>query len=178
MNIEDLVTQYTKLAIENQGCSDEELLSGLCSLGLPADQALEAVRFIPIAFARHFLDGMGITFSERYWVFSPAGKEVSSGSLTSNPIFHMASELAPKLLTKPAIEQIVFRSAEANSVNQALNSGSKSQNLQLAPVVLFTGTPTAMGLELAQSKISSFLRNELAKEPIVQAKKSWWRIWQ
>ena len=63
-------------------------------------------------------------------------------------------------------------SAHFNAVNDALNAGSKPENLSLAPPAVFLEDPTPEGIEKATAEISR--RLSASRKP---ARKPWWRFW-
>ena len=151
---------------------DEQLFASMIAHGCPESKALEAVRFVPVAFARQFLDGLGVSFSDQYWRFSPEGEVVEQGDLESSEIYRQAKQLAPSLMSKPVISHVVFRSAEAHSVNDALNRGSKPTDLVLAPISFFSGQPTEAGSIKATEAIKVYLKRQRE-----MPRKPWWKPW-
>lgn len=175
MNNQQIVIEYTRLASKTKGVSDDAIYQSLCDKGFSAEISIQAVQIIPVAFGRHLLDGMGITFSEKFWVVDRMGKILQSGSFSENPIFVAALSLAPGLLNAAVSEDVVWRSAEVNCVNTALNAGSDPKNLALAPVAIFRGEPGAIGLRHVQETMSAHIL-ELYKSKRPDSK-TWWRFW-
>jgi hypothetical protein len=144
---------------ELQAVVNEALAHPLEHLGATSAEAADAIQLIPIAFARHFMADMGITFSDRYWIFGVDGDLIKQGLLMSDPIYEAAVALAPKLLSKEVVEGVICRSAEFNVINESLNAGSRPEDLRLAPVARFRGNPTEAGIKLVQSKINAYLKS-------------------
>ncbi|BBA32060.1 hypothetical protein sS8_0091 [Methylocaldum marinum] len=167
------VELLTKICVETPGLSDEQLVQALVAHGCEPGLAVEAVRFVPVAFARQFLNGMGISFSDTYWKFSPDGTIQEQGSLSNHILYSMAYDLSPSLMSKPVISNVAFRSPEANAVNNALNGGSQPANLKLAPLAFFLGEPTESGYAKAQERIKAYL----SATPSASSTKPWWKIW-
>ena len=173
MEITSVISLYVRRAIEGGNVTDEQLVQSLVDQGCPESDAINASQFVPVAFGRQFLDGMGIFFPDRYWAFSPSGEVVEDRALSSNPWYTEAKRLAPSLLTRQAVQGIAFRSSEVNTVNKALHGGSDAKNLAFAPVAFFLGEPSQQGIETAQQHIKSFLQGLTPKK----APRPWWRFW-
>ncbi len=163
---------YTRLCVEAQGLGDDTIVPSMVQHGCLPELALEVARLVPVAFGRQFLSGMGISFSDAYWLFSDDGDVEERRTLSSNAVYMEAVNLAPSLMSKAVVSTIVFRSSEADAVNTALNNGSKPANLRLAPVAIFYGQPTDTGLQRAQEQITASLRDWPASE----GKKPWWKL--
>lgn len=175
MNPAQTVQLYVQSCVELEGKSDEVIVESMEKQGCPAKLAIEASRHAPIAFARQFLDGMGIMFSDEYLVLSARGEIEERGKLSSHPLYAEALRVAPAIMSKQLINTVVFRSSEANAVNNAMNAGSKPENLRLAPVLMFSGQPTEEGLREAQKLTTSFLQEKPASK--TAPAKPWWRLW-
>ncbi len=173
MNNSQLIKDYTEIAIAEEGLHDDFIANELRKRGYNGEHVAEAIQLIPIAFARQFLNGMGIDFSEQYWILSPNGSIEKQGLLTENSLYSEALKLAPGFMAKPVIECIVFRSSEAHAINGAMNNGSKAENLKLAPICLFNGKPTELGISKAESEIQNFLKASSSKKH----QKPWWKLW-
>ena len=169
------VQLYVQSCVELEGKPDEVIVEAMEQGGCPARLAIDATRYAPIAFARQFLDGMGIMFSDEYLVLSAKGEIEERGVLSSNPLYNEALRVAPAIMSKQLINTVVFRSSEANAVNNAMNAGSKPENLRLAPLLMFNGQPTEEGLHEAQQLTTSFLQTKPATKTVPA--KPWWRLW-
>ena len=175
MNPEQAVQLYVQSCVELEGKPDEVIVEAMERRGCPVVLAIDAARYAPIAFARQFLDGMGITFSDEYLVLSANGKIEERGALSSNHLYKEAFRVAPEIMSKQLIATVVFRSSEANAVNNAMNAGSKPENLRLAPVLMFSGQPTEEGIQQAQKLTTSFLQAKPSAK--TAPTKPWWRVW-
>src|SRR5512137_3000314 len=107
------------LLLKAPSSDDDLLFNQLVANGCDQQSARHAVQLIPIAFGRRFLSGMGITFSDLFWEFGPTGELENEQSLSRNPLFKAASDLAQTLWTKSAVQAIALRSAEVHAVNNA-----------------------------------------------------------
>lgn len=173
MNPTQVTHLYTQICVEAPGLSDDEVAQSMIAHGCPPNSAVDATRFLPLAFGRQFLNGLGISFAEKYWLFSSEGKIDEEGLLPEHSLFKTALELAPALMSKPVVSNIVVRSSEVNAVNNAMNNGSQPSNLRLAPVAFFNGEPSKEGFNKAQEHINAFLKQSQSAE----GKKPWWKVW-
>ncbi|MEC5387995.1 hypothetical protein VVD49_19845 [Uliginosibacterium sp. H3] len=173
MNSQQAVELFVRIAVEAPGLSDEQMFDSLVAHGCPEPLALQSIRFIPIAFARQFLHGMGVSFHDEYWYFAPDGSTKEQSALTSVPVFASAQELSRSPMSKEVVSHVVFRSSEAHAVNNALNAGSKPGDLKLAPVAIFVGQPTEAGAAKAQATIQGYL-----SKPKEDVKSPWWKLWK
>jgi len=144
--------------MSNPDASDADVADLLVRNGVPSGVATRAVAFLPLAFGRRLLRGL-ITIPDAFVV---DGREVP---LASEPLYAIAEALAEHA-GREHIERIGLRSGEFNAVNQALNAGSKPEDLVLgAPYLTFDGPVT--GGATAASVLSELLashRSTLACE--------------
>jgi len=125
----------------------------LLGAGLSKAQAIAAARFIPLAFGRELLKGMGVTLTD-YYVRSGAIDE--ERKLDAEPIFTAASYLA-SIIAKESPEifgAVAIQSSEVQAVNAALNAGSDAKDLIASPPVVVVD------------------KDEPAEEA-----KPWWKVW-
>ena len=133
------------------------LLLWLIRAGIPKADALEAMRFIPLAFARDVIKDMGMSLPDTYVRMTADGwtKEVP---LNDERMFRAASYMASiiaKEIGMDAFTNIVVLSAEMQAVNNALNAGSNPTDLVVGPPVV----PLQEG--------------ELLDQPT----RPWWKFW-
>ena len=94
--------------------------------------------FMPIAFARAQLVGMGVRCPPAYRR-PVAGGQLALRRFATQPVFTAATEFA----SGGGVDQVAFlavaaRSPEFKAVNEALHAGSRPENLQLAePIVMW-----------------------------------------
>lgn len=113
------------------------------------------------------LGGLGIVFSDEFFIFESDGALVERGTLSSNETFRQALSASK---SASSFEHIALRSAEVNAINNALNAGSDPSDLVTAPVMIFLDPPTEDGRE----KVQLFTKDCLgAPKP---QKKPWWKL--
>lgn len=121
--------------------SDWEVLGqALKNANIPHSLADKLLEFMPLAFGRVFLEGMNIQFETFYLRYDPATKREQRRKLNDEPVYTeshwAASEIVAANAAGEAFQAVVFRSSEVHAVNNALNGGSKPENLLMSPPVL------------------------------------------
>lgn len=142
----------------------------------------DALRFVPVAFGRVLLDGMGIQFSNQYYIFEADGSLTDSGVLTHQTIYNQAVNTALGSRNRHGFRALALHSAEVNAVNNALNAGSSPAGLRAGPVVSFVGEPTQEGMQrvqhyLSPSGPSAAEGKDASEEPSPESKSPWWKFW-
>lgn len=157
MSAEDLVRRAIPIFIEN---AQYELITLKVALTVKFFKEAEIaalIEFVPLAFGRSLLDGMGIQFEDYYVRIDAEGRERVRRKLADEPVYAAALKLAPIVLQsmgQEAFVAIATRSAELEAVNNALNAGSNPADLQASPPVMVW-----------------------AEEPPPVASKPWWKFW-
>ena len=162
--------------------NENEAFAAMADAGIPDALADRAFKFTQVAWGRALLAGLGVTFSPTYLCFNASGKVVESGNLAEEPCFATAARLAQRYRGAPGFRRLALMSADVNATNNALNGGSKPENIVTSPAFLFLEAPTATGVQTAQQIIaqqmaalsgsSAGVKRELASA------KPWWRLWQ
>lgn len=168
----------------HQGASWDELGNALDAAGIPSRAASDVLAFMPLAFGRALLDGMGIEFSPEY-AWPDGGGETRTAPLREQPVYAAAEALAARLMETQqggdAFVAVALCSSEFTAVNEALNHGSQPENLVLGPPFLIPPDTEAPSVAPAPSATPA--------PPAVDApsaagvpepgggKKPWWRIW-
>jgi hypothetical protein len=153
---ESAVAQLAEIVAPRLEYSEGEVYAALADAGVPDTLAGRAYKFTQIAWGRTFLDGLGITFSTEYVCFNATGEVVESGRLADEPCFAAASLLAKRYAHTPGFVRLAVMSEEVVAVNQALNAGSKPENLVLTPAFLFLEAPTPEGMENARRVVARY----------------------
>jgi hypothetical protein len=128
---------------KNPSASNEELRAAMLAAGLSARDTDDILEFVPLAFGRVLLDGMGIVFSEKYIRIDKNGQEIFRNWLEWEKFFREGLAAAPVVMMtsgKEAFTAIALRSSEVQAVNNALNAGASAENLQ-ASLPVFFGPP-------------------------------------
>jgi hypothetical protein len=138
--IRNVIVRAIPLFVDGTEYDDDQMLLALIESGLPMVTALRLLEFMPLAFGRAFMDGMGVTFCAKYVRLSTNGKRVEK-LLVDELVYCVAFLVAREKLFEPSgvetFKTIGFRSAEFKAVNSALLGGSKPEDLVLSPTVLW-----------------------------------------
>ncbi len=155
MNLAEAIRRAIPVLVQYGTVDEPILVAWLTRAGLTMIEAEDAVRFIPLAFAREILKGSGVTLSDTYIRMRKDGTQ-EERPLKNEKFFSGAAFLAPQIITElgsEAFTAIVCLSPEFDAVNQALNAGSAPEDLIASPPVV--SWP------------------ERAPEP----EKPWWKFW-
>jgi len=76
------------------------LRSALRKAGVPAGLAADVAAFMPIAFGRELLDGMGVDFSPDYAVNDGGGLAGVAGKLADHPVYAAAAARARRMMER------------------------------------------------------------------------------
>jgi hypothetical protein len=105
---------------------------------------------------------------------------VDSGILAAQPHFVAAMKIAPRFAQTPGFQFLAFTSAAVQSVNSALNNGSRPENLVMGPPCIFLQEPTPQGVEKARRYLSQRIHaaaERAGNSPSVHGQKPWWKFW-
>lgn len=125
---------------EHKDSTWKTLGEALKAAGIPANISDRLLEFMPLAFARAFVDGLGIEFGEYYIRFDPKTRKKVSKRLVDEPVYRESLSFAFSLIAeKKAGDEftaVVFRSSEFVAMNKAMNEGSRPEELVSSPPVL------------------------------------------
>jgi hypothetical protein len=125
---------------EHKDSTWKTLGEALKEAGIPAILANRLLEFMPLAFGRAFVDGMGIEFGEYYIRFNPKTNKKVSKRLAEEPVYTQSFAAATSLMTQKQagdeVMSVIVRSSEFTAMNKALNDGSHVKDLVASPPVL------------------------------------------
>lgn len=153
MNIRDAILRAAPVLAQDGHNSE----AGLLRAGLSKEQAHDAIRFIPLAFGREVLTGVGVEFSDTY--VRLVGSQQDERALNDEPFFREALALAPVVAAEAGFDvfnAIAMQSSEFQALNSALNAGAQVENLVASPPVVMC--------------------DSVAAAPAKQ-EKPWWKVW-
>jgi hypothetical protein len=108
--------------------------------GIPKAISNRLLEFMPLAFARVFLDGLGIEFGEYYIRFDSKTNRKISKKLVDEPVYRDSLSFASALIAEQnagdEFISVVSRSSEFVAMNKAMNDGSRPEDLVSSPPVL------------------------------------------
>jgi len=139
MNAEEMVRAAIPIFVQNAAFNLEPIRVGLIIARLKRPDVERVIEFVPLAFGRSLLDGMGIQFEDYYIRLDRDGNERLRRDLKDEPIFEAALKLAPivmQQLGQDAFMSIAMRSSELQATNEALNHGASPAGLQASPPVM------------------------------------------
>jgi hypothetical protein len=133
MNITEAIRRAVPILAEHGSTDFSMLPIWLIRGGLSRAHAHDAMRFIPLAFGREILAGMGVVLADTYVRVSDGKDE--ERPLADEPFFVEASKLvtafAPDLFSAVAMQ-----SSEFQAVNQALHAGAQPDGLVASPPMI------------------------------------------
>ena len=118
--------------------------------GVAGDREAKAqlYEFVPLAFGRHFLAGMGVTLDPEFVRLDRSGRERERGLVAEVPAFRVAAGLAPEFGVRAGERQdgsfmrVAGGSAEVRAVTDLVARGSRPADLVCVPPVLgWRGAP-------------------------------------
>lgn len=145
--IEDAIRAAVPLLAD--GLADDTIVQQLAATGVAPVTAEQVVAFVPLAFGRVFLDGLGITFADEYT--APKDGAQVRRPLKAHPVYRAAQAAAMKAQREEGAQfaNVALRSSECSAVNNALNAGASPENLVCGPPALlrFEATDDAAPLK-------------------------------
>lgn len=151
MNPEAVVRTAVPVLAQYGTIDSSVLLARLIAARVPRAEAIAAIRFVPLAFGRALLDGMGVVLADTYSIRD------EERPLAGEPIFVAAQRLTTAF-PPDVFTAVAMQSSELAAINAALNAG-------VDPSGLVAGSPT----------ITSF--EDEPDAPPAAAKKPWWKLW-
>jgi hypothetical protein len=181
MTPEAAVARLAEIIAAHPEATGDEIYAAMAEAGVPDAEAGHAYDFTQIAWGRVLLDGMGIDFSPDYLRFDAAGEVVESGRLAEQPYFAAAMAAAPGAMRSPGFAEFAATSADFAAVNNALNAGSRPEDLACGPAALFREAPSPGGMEKVERLLAQRARDSAGQAPAAAdptgAKKPWWKVW-
>lgn len=118
---------------EHQNSDWEVLEQAFANTDIPHSLTIKLLEFMPLAFGRVLLDGMGIQFSESYIRYDAQTERQKEQRLADEPVyiesFWAATQIVARQAAGEAFKAVALRSAELDAINKALNAGSKPEDL-------------------------------------------------
>lgn len=134
----------------------------LVEAGISIKMAADIVEFLPIAVARAVMEGMGIRFSDEYVRQTAQGRVIEHKNLADEPVFREGLAVAGELSAygDEMFQALVRRSPEYRAVSQALEAGSRPEELICAPPTMIANEDDRRSFGASSSG------------------KSWWQFWK
>ena len=177
IQLKNIIATAVEIYKQNQNVEDFELSKAFVKNGITLNVAERLIEFVPLAYARAFLEGSGARFENYYQRVNENGKLVESEKLIDVPIYAEAFKLAQQEINtdfdKEKFISIAWRSAEMRVLNEALSKGSKIEDLVFAP-------PTLIWADDLQTDYYKIEKKppEIKNIQNFHDQKSWWQIWK
>jgi hypothetical protein len=139
------VTRLAEIVAASPELTEDEVYEALAAASVPEVLADRAYKFTQIAWGRVFLDGMGIDFPPDYSYTTINGDEEGEALLADEPCYNAALRLAPRYRHTPAFEPLALSSAEVLTVNDALERGSRPEDLTICTSLVLIEAPESTG---------------------------------
>jgi len=156
MNVRSSIQRAAPVLAQYGSIDQGILLAWLIRSGLSRADALNAIRFVPLAFAREILSGSGVAFDDTYIRVRADGSK-EEHPLSGEPFFREAAGMASQIMAEvgsDAFTAIICLSSEFDAVNQALNAGASPEYLVASPPLV-----------------------EWPDLPPAQQQRPWWKFW-
>ncbi|QDU95616.1 hypothetical protein [Lignipirellula cremea] len=154
MDPETAVANLAEILAARDKFTELEIYEAMEEQGFPEPVAIHAYKFTQTAWARAVLYSMGVRFDNEYIWFDADGEAVRAGLIEEEPYYLAAVGLVEKYAHKPAFSLLVQMSAEANTVDAALQDGSEAENLVLGPAAFFMEAATEEGIAKARKYLT------------------------
>jgi hypothetical protein len=140
--------------------TEDDLYAAMARAGIPDSDADRAFKFTQVAWGRELLVQIGLsTPPPDYACFNAVGDVIESGLLSEDPYYIAAMKAAQIHVRSSGFKRFAMMSSDFHVVNNAVRAGSKLENLEVSPPVLFLEPPTEAGLEKARRFITERLRS-------------------
>ena len=150
MDTSEAIRRAIHIFAANTTCEIEDVKEALRQNGFSAEMASAVITFMPLAVGRVLLGRMGVKLPDEYIRADAQGRERFRGALLDEPVFRETLALVPEVLAQgeEVVQSIMVRSPEVLAVNQALQSGSRPEDLMAGRPVLGwdEGMPETVGL--------------------------------
>lgn len=135
-------------------------------VGVPRRLAAEVVEFLPLAFARALLDGMGVRFDDHYVRQTSGGRVIGRKLLTDEAVFREGLAIADEVSADGEVYVAVAGfSQEYRAVNDELNAGSRPEDLRCPPPVV-------------SAEFDDERRFDDTSGGMQPRAKAWWQFWK
>jgi hypothetical protein len=139
------VTRLAEIIAASPELTEDEIYDAMAAAGVPEVLADRAYKFTQVAWGRAYLDGMGIDFLPDYSYTTVDGREEGEALLAEEPCYVAAMRLVPRYQRTPAFERLALTSAEVLTVNDALERGSRPEDLTICTSLVLIEAPESAG---------------------------------
>jgi hypothetical protein len=147
MNVATAIRRAIAILAEHGRTDSSILRASLLRAGLSSQQAHDAVRFVPLAFGRQILAGMGVELPDSYIRVRAVDGRREEKPLAEEPFYREALKAAPILgseLGGDVFTNVALLSSELQAVNEALNAGANPEGLVASPPLIEWNRPPSL----------------------------------
>jgi hypothetical protein len=147
MNVATAIRRAITILAEHGRADSGILRASLLGAGLSSEQAHDAVRFVPLAFGRQILAGMGVELPDSYIRIRAVDGRREEKPLAEEPFYREALKAAPILgseLGGDVFTNVALLSSELQAVNEALNAGANPEGLVASPPLIEWNRPPSL----------------------------------
>jgi len=172
------VQHLVEFVLSGKEFSESDVYAALTVAGVPDTLADRAYKFTQIAWGQFVFSQLGVQFSQKYVCLDANGGVLEEGRLPDEACFAAAYAMARKHGGAPGVKRLALMSADAQAINELFRRGSKTENMRMAPSILFLEPPTQAGLEEAD-RLSLLLITPVDEKTKTSSSPSrkWWRFW-
>ncbi len=185
--LDNAITDYVRVLQEDESLDPASVSSLLEEMGHEAELVYWLDQFVPTAFCRVLLSEIANAFPDTYYLAQQGGRLSEAMFLMRHPVFARAQVMGWHFCSTPALqkafERAAFSSSEFNALNNALNEGSKLEDLVSYPSLIpdiginqedYDAASEAC-FSLLQKEINPESEPQIDKEPLIE--KPWWKFW-
>ena len=160
MTPETAVTLLAQLIASREAFTEDEAYDAMERAGIPPGLADRAFKLLQVAWGRAFLAPMGVRFAAEYLWFDGKGNVAEEGLLADDPFFVAGEALARQYGRHPGFRQMAQMSADVSAVNQALENGSKADDLETGPAGFLLENVSAAGMKKVHEELGRRMKKE------------------
>jgi hypothetical protein len=140
---------------------DDDVYDAMFEAGVPDEIADRVFKFTQIAWGRVCLDDLGVKSDPGYLCFNADGEIIESGLLADEPYFIAAMAAAQRSPPPAGLVRMALMSADVHAANDALNAGSKAEDLITGPQALFMEAPNLGAVEKVQQVLQERINSKI-----------------
>jgi len=136
--VDDTIRRY--VAMVGTSGDTNNPIDTMLNEGVPAELLDQIATYAPLAFGRAALNSIGATFSPTYVQLKQDGTTTDGLQLMHQPVFARSIILSQEFMssaeTIEGFKLIALSSSEVVTINNAMNEGSKPEDLALLPPII------------------------------------------
>jgi hypothetical protein len=167
MTVRDAILLAVPVFAAHARRGPDAIRDGLERAVVPTALAAEIVEFLPIAFARAMLSGMGIRFADHFVRQTAQGRVIGQKLLTDEPVYREGLAMANEISTigENAFVTVASCSREYQKISEMLGSGSQAQQLVCSPPIMLANNEDLRDFDDTSGGVQP-------------RPKTWWQFWK